>query len=102
MDLFRAAAIVGVSLSLLCGNAGCVISSMMLGNQIPASDQIQTQDSPKFETTAVSTSDGVQSNNGVLALNDLQPEQQVCLVTRCSDEMTGPGPRRMQRLVHLR
>jgi hypothetical protein len=91
VELFRAAAIVGVSLSLLCGNAGCVISSMMLGNQIPASDQIQTQDSPKFETTAVSTSDGVQSNNGVLALNDLQPEQQVCLVTRCSDEMTGQG-----------
>ena len=88
MELVRAFLIVSVSLSLLSGNAGCVMSSMMFGAHIPASDQLQTEDSLEFDTTAVSNSDGVRSNNGILDLNDLKPEQHVRLVTRSSDEMT--------------
>jgi hypothetical protein len=64
------------------------MSSMMFGAHIPASDQLQTQDSLECETTAVSDSNGVRSDNGILALNDLKPEQHVRLVTRSSDEMT--------------
>ena len=88
MELVRAFLIVSVSLSMLSGNAGCVMSSMMFGAHIPASDQLQTEDSQEFDTTAVSNSDGVRSNNGILDLNDLKPEQHVRLVTRSSDEMT--------------
>ena len=88
MNRVRASVIFFVSLSLLSGNVGCVMSSMMFGAHIPASDQLQTQDSLECETTAVSDSNGVRSDNGILALNDLKPEQHVRLVTRSSDEMT--------------
>ena len=87
MELVRAFLIVSVSLSLLSVNAGCLMSSMPFGAHIPTSDQLQAEDSLEFDTTAVSNSDGVRSNNGILDLNDLKPEQHVRLVTRSSDEM---------------
>ncbi len=87
MNRVRASVIFFVSMSIAAGNAGCMLSGTMLGSNIPTSNQLQTEDSLEFETTAVSNSNGVRSDHGILALNDLKPEQHVRLVTRSSDEM---------------